>query len=102
MTDDELKARLAWSRKQMLQRKNKPMAKHANEVFGVGPVESRDDARSGQCVMANSEAVPGIREAEPTPKEISDVFAEILDGQEPLPPEFAKVWEDNAWSLYER
>ena len=33
MTDDELTARLAWSMKQMLQRKNKPMAKHADETL---------------------------------------------------------------------
>ena len=33
MTDDELKARLAWSRKRMMQRKNKPMAKHADETL---------------------------------------------------------------------
>ena len=33
MTGDEITARLAWSRKQMLQRKNKPMAKHADETI---------------------------------------------------------------------
>lgn len=33
MTNDEIAARLAWSRKQMLQRKNKPMAKHADETI---------------------------------------------------------------------
>lgn len=33
MTNDEIYARLAWSRKQMLQRKNKPLAKHADETI---------------------------------------------------------------------
>ena len=33
MTDDEISARLAWSRKQMLQRKNKPLEKHADETI---------------------------------------------------------------------
>lgn len=33
MNDDELTARLAWSRKQMMQRKNKPLAKHADETL---------------------------------------------------------------------
>ncbi len=33
MTGDEITARLAWSRKQMLQRKNKPLEKHADETI---------------------------------------------------------------------
>lgn len=33
MTGDEIAARLALSRKQMLQRKNKPLAKHADETI---------------------------------------------------------------------
>ena len=33
MTGDEIAARLAWSRKQMLQRKNKPLEKHADETI---------------------------------------------------------------------
>lgn len=72
MTDDELTARLAWSRKQMMQRKNRPLAKHADET------------------LAKREAYE------------DDVFAKMLERQEPMPPEFSKVLEDNAWSLYER
>lgn len=33
MTNDEITARLAWSRKRMLQRKSKPLAKHADETI---------------------------------------------------------------------
>lgn len=33
MTDDEIAARLEWSRKQMMQRKSKPLAKHADETI---------------------------------------------------------------------
>lgn len=75
MTDDELTARLAWSRKQMLQRKNKPLAKHANEVFGVGVSESRESVQTGQRALAhvkadNSDADSVCRDEAPTPKEI--------------------------------
>lgn len=73
MTDDELTARLAWSRKQMMQRKNKPLEKHANEVFGVGVSESRESVQTGQRALAhvkaeNSDADSVCREESPTPK----------------------------------
>lgn len=70
----------------MLQRKNKPMAKHANEVFGVGVSESRDSVRTGQRALAhkkteNSDADLVCRDEAPTPKSVSE------DERKPLPPD---------------
>lgn len=76
MIADTLDAMLKWSRKKMLQRKHKPMAKHASETFaaalGVGFDESRDVGQAVPCARdhvnpQNSDADSVCCDSEPTP-----------------------------------
>ena len=69
--------------KQMLKRKNKPMARHADETI------SRREAYEGRSIEGFELAV-------------SDAYKMLAMGQQRLGAEFDAVLEDNMWSLYER
>lgn len=59
----------------MLQRQNKPLAKHASETLGVGADERQEAAQSGQCALdhekpANNKADPVCCDSVPTPNAV--------------------------------
>lgn len=75
MTPNTLKTMLKWSRKRLLQRKCKPLAKHASETLGVGADERQEAAQAGQCALdhekpANNQADPVCCDSVPTPNAV--------------------------------
>lgn len=56
MNDDRITSMLKWSRKQLMQRKKKPLSKHANERFW-GTAESQGADRAGQCALDHEKTV---------------------------------------------
>lgn len=69
-----VEAMLKHSRKALLQRQNKPLAKHANETLGVGVDERREAAQAGLRALdhekpANSYADLVCCDSAPTPND---------------------------------
>jgi len=56
VNDARIKAMLKWSRKQLMQRKNRLLPKHADERFW-GTAESQGDDRAGQCALDHEKTV---------------------------------------------